>query len=368
MVAAVSPFESRLEEIVRRRREIDAFEAEWFFLVGEYDRSGEWQADGHASAAAAVRAGCRMSSGEARSMVRLAKRLRHLPETAAAFADGNISRAHVVAIARSYTSERAEALEPFEHIFASAARDVDTDDLRNVIRNVTDAIDGDSGARSDDEIYAKRSLHSSKTMGGVRGDWFLDPEGGDIVKVALAAQMETASVPDDPRTLQQRRADALVDICRLSLASDHHPACAPKRRRGIPNMLGVLDIRMFEARHPALVADIRAEVAYAGRISRATLERMACDWDISRIIMDGPSEVLDLGRSTRVPSDKQFKALVARDGHCQAPGCNLPWQYCQPHHTVWWIEGGNTDLKNLKLLCSYHHRQAHNHDAQPRPG
>jgi len=57
MVAAVSPFESRLEEIVRRRREIDAFEAEWFALVGEYDRSGEWQADGHASAAAAVRAG-----------------------------------------------------------------------------------------------------------------------------------------------------------------------------------------------------------------------------------------------------------------------------------------------------------------------
>jgi hypothetical protein len=40
MVAAVSPFDSRLEEIVRRRREIDAFEAEWFALVGEYDRSG----------------------------------------------------------------------------------------------------------------------------------------------------------------------------------------------------------------------------------------------------------------------------------------------------------------------------------------
>ena len=69
------------------------------------------------------------------------------------------------------------------------------------IRNVTDAVDGDGGASSDEEIYAKRSLHSSATMGGVRGDWFLDPEGGDIVNVALAAQMETASVPDDPRTL-----------------------------------------------------------------------------------------------------------------------------------------------------------------------
>src|SRR5204863_6316163 len=136
-------------------------------------------------------------SGEARSMVRLAKRLQHLPETAAAFADGNISRAHAVVIARAHTPERLHALEPFEHIFANAAREVDTDDLRNVIRNVTDAVDGDGGAASDDEIYAKRSLYSSKTM-------------------------ETASVPDDSRTLQQRRADALVDICRLSLASDHH--------------------------------------------------------------------------------------------------------------------------------------------------
>jgi hypothetical protein len=359
MVASVSLYESRLEEIVRRRREIDAFEAEWLTLIGEYDRSGEWQSDGHGSAAAAVRAACRMTAGEARSTVRLAKRLQHLPHTAAAFADGSISRAHAVVIARAYTSRRAEALEEFERIFANTAGNVDADDLRNVICKVTDAIDGDGGASSDDDIYARRSLHSSATMGGVRGDWFLDPEGGDIVNTALAAQMETASLPDDPRTLQQRRADALVDICRLSLASDHHPSSAPKRRRGIPNALAVIDIRMFEAQHPALVANIRSEIAYAGRISRATLERMACDWDISRVVMDGPSEVLDLGRSTRIPSDKQFKALVVRDQHCQAPGCKVPWQHCQPHHTVWWIEGGPTDLANLKLLCGYHHRQEH---------
>ena len=174
-----------------------------------------------------------MTGGEARSTVRLAKRLQHLPQTAAAFADGSISRAHAVVIARAYTPRSAEALEPFEHIFANAAGNVDADDLRNVIRNVTDAVDGDGGASSDDEIYARRSLHSSATMGGVRGDWFLDPEGGDIVNVALAAQMETASVPDDPRTLQQRRADALVDICRLSLASEHHPP-APQAEAGHP--------------------------------------------------------------------------------------------------------------------------------------
>jgi hypothetical protein len=108
-------------------------------------------------------------------------------------------------------------------------------------------------------------------MGGVRGDWFLDPEGGEIVNVALAAQMESASVPDDTRSSPQRRADALVDICRLSLTTDHHPKSAPKRRRAIPNALLVIDIRNYEADHLKLVADIRPESSYAGRLSRATL-------------------------------------------------------------------------------------------------
>jgi len=81
-----------------------------------------------------------------------------------------------------------------------------------------------------------------------------------------------------------------------------------------------------------------------------------------------PREVLDLGRSTRTPSDKQFKALVVRDGHCRERGCKVPWQFCQPHHKQWWTQGGNTDLDNLELLCWHHHKQRHQHDAQPRPG
>src|SRR4051794_40171333 len=119
MVAAVSPFESRLEEIVRRRREIDAAEAEWLALIGEYHRSGEWHSDGHGSAAAAVRAACRMTGSEARTTVRLAKRLQELPLTAVAFGEGSISREHVVVIARAFTAKRTEELEPFEKIFAN---------------------------------------------------------------------------------------------------------------------------------------------------------------------------------------------------------------------------------------------------------
>ena len=33
-----------------------------------------------------------------------------------------------------------------------------------------------------------------------------------------------------------------------------------------------------------------------------------------------------------------------------------------------WEHGGPTNLGNLKLLCWYHHRRQHIHDAQARPG
>ena len=189
-------------------------------------------------------------------------------------------------------------------------------------------------------------------MDGVRGSCFLDGEGGKIVNDALDAQMETAHLDDERRTVAQRRADALVDICRYSLAFGEHPPSASKRRRGVPNALMVIDIRMFEPTHTDLVAGIRSEFASGGRLSQSTIERMLCDCDISRVIMDGPSEILDLGRSTRTPSDKQFKALVVRDQHCQHPGCKVPWQFCQPHHIKWWTHDGPTDLDNLELLLA----------------
>ena len=159
-----------------------------------------------------------------------------------------------------------------------------------------------------------------------------------------------------------------MDICRYALNFGEHPVECREAPSWVPNAMLLIDIRMFEQTRAEFVADLRAEFAAGGHLSSATIERILCDCDVSRVIMDGPSEVLDLGRSTRTPSDKQFKALVVRDQHCQQPGCKVPWQFCQPHHKVWWIQGGNTNLDNLELLCWHHHKQRHLQDAQPRPG
>jgi hypothetical protein len=362
------PFESALEEIVRGRKEVDAAEAAWLAKVADYSLSGGWAADNYLSAAAAIGDHCHMTRTAATAAVRLAVKLLQLPELAAAFAAGDTSRAHVEVVARAYTRTRAAEFDQHQHAVVPLARNATPHDLHQAVTKITDTIDGDGGGAGDNEIYEKRKLHSSVTMDGVRGSWFLDGEAGMTVNAALDAQMETARILDDARTPAQRRADAFVDICRFSLTFGDHPPRATKRRRGVPNALMLIDIRMLEQDRGAFVADMRAEYATGGRISQATIERLLCDCDLSRVVIDGPSEVLDLGRSTRNPSDKQFKALIVRDGHCQAKGCKVPWQFCQPHHIKWWTHGGPTDLDNLQLLCWHHHRQAHKHDAQARAG
>ena len=36
-------------------------------------------------------------------------------------------------------------------------------------------------------------------------------------------------------------------------------------------------------------------------------------------------------------------------------------RFTQAHHIVWWSRGGTTDLDNLILLCSFHHKLVHEH-------
>jgi hypothetical protein len=63
-------------------------------------------------------------------------------------------------------------------------------------------------------------------MVAIRG--LLDPEGGAAVLEAIDARMRPPG-PDDPRTVGQRRADALVDIARMALARGDLPTVGGMR-------------------------------------------------------------------------------------------------------------------------------------------
>nr|MBA2767609.1 DUF222 domain-containing protein [Sporichthyaceae bacterium] len=113
------------------------------------------------------------------------------------------------------------------------------------------------------------------------------------------------------------------------------------------------------------LAELRAGLAGAGRldtgatVSAATLRQLACDALIVPAVLGGPSQVLDLGRTTRVWNLAQRRAVALRDRGCAAPGCDQPPAACHVHHSWHWTDGGPTDLANAALLCGFHHRMVH---------
>ncbi|GAB2456217.1 hypothetical protein GCM10027062_40550 [Nocardioides hungaricus] len=114
---------------------------------------------------------------------------------------------------------------------------------------------------------------------------------------------------------------------------------------------------------------LRADLAAAGLIdgdlsggSNLTADearRLACTAHLVPVVLGGDSEILDLGRSRRLFSAAQRKAMRLRDRECRAEGCTVPATWCEAHHLRGWAVGGRTDLADGVLLCSHHHHRAH---------
>ncbi|MHB1875158.1 MAG: HNH endonuclease signature motif containing protein [Streptosporangiaceae bacterium] len=64
---------------------------------------------------------------------------------------------------------------------------------------------------------------------------------------------------------------------------------------------------------------------------------------------------LDVGAATDSIPAHLRRAVILRDRHCAAPGCDQRPAACQIHHIRPRSEGGATSLSNLLLLCTFHH-------------
>jgi hypothetical protein len=102
-----------------------------------------------------------------------------------------------------------------------------------------------------------------------------------------------------------------------------------------------------------------ADLEFSTPIPSTTVQRLACDGNIARVVFGPDSVVVDVGRAARVVSGATRRALNARDEHCRWPGCERTASWSAAHHLVHWIQGGATDLRNLILLCHRHHWMVH---------
>lgn len=95
------------------------------------------------------------------------------------------------------------------------------------------------------------------------------------------------------------------------------------------------------------------------RITAAQARRLACNATIIPAVLGADSEVLDVGRASRLFTKAQRRALLLRDETCRTEGCSIPGTWTEAHHLIPWSHGGDTNLDNALLLCSRHHHRAH---------
>ncbi len=94
-------------------------------------------------------------------------------------------------------------------------------------------------------------------------------------------------------------------------------------------------------------------------ISASQARRLACNAKILPIVMNGPSQVLDVARAQRFHTRPMRHGANVRDGGCTTEGCDWPPGMCEMHHDEPWAEGGTTDLDHARLLCPHHHHRIH---------
>lgn len=100
-----------------------------------------------------------------------------------------------------------------------------------------------------------------------------------------------------------------------------------------------------------------AETSSGVRFSEDAVRRLACHAQVEWVL-ETDGRAVGVGRKMRTLPPKLMRLLQHRDGGCRFPGCERR-RWIKAHHLVHWARGGATDLDNLVLLCSAHHRLVH---------
>jgi hypothetical protein len=340
------------QDIVMVGIAIEQLEAERVRRLAVFDARGGYADDGSLSSASWLVARSHLAPGAAKQRVEVSRRLERMPKVAAEFQAGSIGYGQARVL--------CEATKDLDSDFVVESQDALLDESRKceprkLERRLThwrhrgDAAKEVERARKQHARQELRVAPKAGGMVGVQGE--LDAEGG----AALLTALDALSAPDptgvEARTVAQRRADALVELARRSLDAGELPDRGGER----PHVAVVVPLETLLGELGAPGADLE----WGGVITGEAARRLACDCKIHRVITDGKSQPLDVGRATRVPPPALRRALVVRDRGCVFPGCDRPAAWCDVHHFVHWIKGGPTNPDNCGLLCSAHHHLVH---------
>jgi Domain of unknown function (DUF222)/HNH endonuclease len=337
-------------DLKRYRAVLDSLEGDFASAAREVQKTGAHLADGTATVVTWISRLCGMSATSAADRLCVGRQLESLPKIAAALRSGEIGyqSASLLCHLRDQLGDKRELFDEDEML--ELARNHSVASLRYLCRYARHVADPDGFFNEAEADYSRRRLHISMMSDGMHAiDGILDPAGGAALRTALDS-LSKRKGPEDDRTHGQRTADALVEMTHHAMDEGKLP-----RRNGVkPHVSLTTTLEGLKNEVGAPPADLELSLP----ISTRTLERIACDCTISRVLL-ADSMVIDVGRATRVVSAPTRRALRTRDRGCRWPGCDRQVNWSTPHHIVAVSRGGPTHLPNLVLLCFFHHRLVH---------
>jgi hypothetical protein len=337
-------------------------------ITGAWEARRGWTDNGSKSAVACLARDCGMAEPSTRRVLHRARRLRTMPATARAFADGALSTDAVDLLARANTTRVRSLFQAAEPMLVGQARSLRYSDLSRVVAYWRQCAD-DAGTGSDAEAqHDRRHGSAARTIDGmVHARAWLDPVGGTIVLNELERLERDLYLSDvaaargrlgrEPRRHEldrdagQRMADAYAEMARRSASLDRPVTARPL----ITVLVGweTLQGRMCQTADGTVIHPHR-------------LDGLLGDCDIERVVFDGPSRVIDVGIRRRFFTGALRRAIEVRDRHCTHPaGCDAPYERCDVDHTIPFAQGGPTTQANGRLRCATHNRHPDHRDAGP---
>jgi hypothetical protein len=340
--------------------------SEMLDVLAEVERRGVATKLGYSNTSALLMSAVRVSRREARHRCDQVEDLRSrttptgsvveaaLPQTADALARGEIGSDHVDVIRKTLkdlTDFGPGQLADAETVMLGRAAQDDPKALERFGFRVREIIDPDGPRPSDkDPQRPERQLQIHTHRSGVTEfKGYLDPVNGPLL-TTLVKLLDTPLVGEvDDRGYAERAADAFVDILKKASNCPDLPT-----HNGLKTEMAlIVDVETLETKLQDAV--LPGQTYLTARDARL----LACDAHVLPAVMGGDSKPLDVTVPAYVVPAHIRRGLVLRDRGCAFPGCAKPGSACDSHHIRQWLRGGPTQLDNLVLLCSHHHRLIH---------
>jgi Domain of unknown function (DUF222)/HNH endonuclease len=306
-------------------------------VIASIDEVDAWKGDGARDLAHWVSMRYGVSQWKAHRMVGASRALSGLPGLAEALASGVLGLDKVLELSRFAASETEHGLIAWgERVSVGAVR-------RRADREVRADVDRDVEAH--DGRFLRYGFLADERRMGLEAELPV-AEGARVVKAIERMAATIPAMPGEEHDLDiaSRRADALVALCSAGAATP-----------GDPDRATVV----IHAQADGLASGTHGAELEAGPVLHPeVVRRYLCNARVQTVVEDPAGRVLDAGRSQRTPSAALLRQIRYRDRECRFPGCGAT-RFTEAHHIVWWRDGGRSDLDNLVLICSFHHRLVH---------